>query len=1044
MHRVSTWCLVIAVLVAAPSVAFAQASVTGVVRDTSGAVLPGVTVEAASPALIEKVRTAVTDDSGTYRLVDLRAGTYSVSFTLPGFSVVKRDGVELAGSFTATINVELRVGGVEETITVTGESPIVDVQSVRRQMVLDNDVISAIPSSRSYNNLIQLIPNSVNQAGAPTDVQVVPGMVVFGGFGGRSNEGRVNVDGISVGSAFNGAGVSSYLPDVANAREITMITSGGLGEAEGGGPSLNVLPKEGGNRVSGTVFGSGATEGMIGSNFTEELRQRGLSTPGVTRKVWDFNLGIGGPIANDRLWYYANLRDEGSERTVPGMFANKNAGDPTKWLYEADTTRPAVLAASYRIMALRLTAQATPRNKFSVFYDQQLPCEGGAAANFTGSACRKSEANEVFAGSTAAPTPSASATNAPETAGYRDFGNRVAQTKWTSPLNNRLLVEANFGMYRSRYGGGQVPGLSTESLIRVNEFCTSTTFPVATSGCARNGGIAGLNYRSLNWFSNVNWNNQWAAAASFVTGRHSVKFGYQGALLIDQRKNFMNDQFVSYRTQNGYPDQITLNISRFQIYQSVRSDAFYAQEQWTMGRLTFQGALRYDHAWSYYPEQSVGVQRFFAAERAYPRTTGVEGYHELWPRGGVAIDVFGTGRTSVKVNFGRYLEAAQNGGTFTALNPTNRLSTTTTRVWQDDDGDFIPDCNLTLTGAQGTQTAAGGVPDGIDFCGANQNPNFGTETFDSTLDPDLVSGWGKRAGDWQIGASIQQELLPRVAVEVGYQRRWLTNALATDNLSRSAAEHDAFSVPIPSDPRLPGSGGGSITGLYNVNATAAARLTNNFQTLGDNLGSWIQSADSINVNISARTRNGLMVQGGMNTGNSNNDYCEIRAAIPEWTVLGAQSPTNPWCDTSTGWQTRFTALGSYTIPKVDVQVAGTLRSDQGTQLAANYSVAAAGTTLGRAFAGLGAPTISVNLIEPGTLYGDRVNQVDMRFAKVLRFGGTRATVGIDLYNIANSDTTLTYNQTFIVPDPANPASKWLRPTSVLHPRYVKISAQLDF
>ena len=188
-----------------------------------------------------------------------------------------------------------------------------------------------------------------------------------------------------------------------------------------------------------------------------------------------------------------------------------------------------------------------------------------------------------------------------------------------------------------------------------------------------------------------------------------------------------------------------------------------------------------------------------------------------------------------------------------------------------------------------------------------------------------------------------------------------------------------------------------------------------------------------------------MVQGGMNTGNQNNDYCEVRAAIPEWTVLGAQSPTNPWCDTSTGWQTRFTALGSYTIPKVDVQIAGTLRSDQGTQLAANYSVNAAGTTLGRPFAGLGSPTITVNLIEPGTLYGDRVNQVDMRFAKVLRFGRTRATVGIDLYNISNSATPLTYNQTFIVPDPVNtPASRWLRPTSVLHPRYMKISAQLDF
>ena len=459
--RVRAACLVVALLGLLPSAVHAQASITGIVKDSSGAVLPGVTVEASSPALIEKVRTATTDGNGQYRIVDLRAGEYTVTFTLPGFSTVKREGVTLEGSFTATINIDMRVGELTETITVTGESPIVDVQSIKRQMVLDNDIISAIPSSRSYNNLIQLIPNSVNQAGAPTDVQVVPGMVVFGGFGGRSNEGRVNVDGLSVGSAFNGAGVSSYIADVGNAREIAMVTSGGLGEVEGGGPALNVLPKEGGNAVRGTFFAAGVTSGMVGSNYSQELIDRGLTTPGETRKVWDFNLGLGGPIAKDRMWFYAKLREEGSERTVPGMFANANAGDPTKWTYVADTSRPAVLAASYRITALRLTAQATPRNKFTVFWDQQLPCEGGAAPGFSGDACRKSADNE-----SSSPDrrllrrrrrPPRSA---PETAGYRDYGNRVSQAKWTSPVSNRLLVEAGFGMYRSRYGGGQLPGLA--------------------------------------------------------------------------------------------------------------------------------------------------------------------------------------------------------------------------------------------------------------------------------------------------------------------------------------------------------------------------------------------------------------------------------------------------------------------------------------------------------------------------------------------------------------------------------------------------------
>jgi hypothetical protein len=166
-------------------------------------------------------------------------------------------------------------------------------------------------------------------------------------------------------------------------------------------------------------------------------------------------------------------------------------------------------------------------------------------------------------------------------------------------------------MYRSRYGGGQVPGLETESLIRVVEACTT--------GCANNGGIAGLNYRSLNWFSNVNWNNQWSTVASLVTGRHSIKFGYQGALLIDQRKNFSNDQFVQYRTQNGIPDQITLNINRFQIYQSVRSDAFYAQEQWTAGALHAAGCAPLRPCVELLPGADRGCRRrFFPTATTYP------------------------------------------------------------------------------------------------------------------------------------------------------------------------------------------------------------------------------------------------------------------------------------------------------------------------------------------------------------------------------------------------------------------------------------------
>jgi hypothetical protein len=205
-------------------------------------------------------------------------------------------------------------------------------------------------------------------------------------------------------------------------------------------------------------------------------------------------------------------------------------------------------------------------------------------------------------------------------------------------------------------------------------------------------------------------------------------------------------------------------------------------------------------------------------------------------------------------------------------------------------------------------------------------------------------------------------------------------------------------------------------------------------------------ANSFNMNVTARPQPGLVLQGGFNTVKTDQDYCEVRRALPEWTVPGVGgappiiSPVNPWCDISSGWVTRATAIGIYTIPRVEVQVSGTLRSDQGGELQANWTAPNTATVgLNRPFAGVGGQTVVVNLIEPGTLYGDRVNQLDLRVAKIVRFGRTRTTVGLDVYNVVNAAPVLTYNQTFV---PA--ATTWLRPNSVLQARFVKFSAQIDF
>jgi hypothetical protein len=510
----------------ASRMAFAQASITGTVKDASGGVLPGVAVEASSDVLIEKVRSATTDSTGQYRIVDLRPGVYTVTVAIVGFNTFKREGIELSGTFTATVNAELRVGALEETVTVTGESPIIDTQSVRRQTILGNDVISSLPAARAYAGIMQLIPSATTQAGNALDIQVTPGMLVFGGAGGRNNEGRIQVDGLNTGAAFNGAGVSSYVVDIGNAQEIAMTTSGGLGEAEVGGPTLSIVPKTGGNTFKGSIYQSNVTDAMVGDNYTQDLKNRGLTTPGRLFKLWDTNIGVGGPIAKDRIWFFGQFRDEGSHRTVPGMFANANFGDATKRTYVADRNRPAVLAGSWRNAALRLTVQATPRNKFNVFWDEQKPCQG---AGFPGSdaGCRQSGPDEIICGAPGSSNAGCNATSAPETGTYlgkggQSKGQHVQQVTWTSPMTSRLLLEAGFGTYLSRWGGAEMPGNPSRDIVRVVEQCAR--------GCADNGNIANLTYRSQNWLSHYQGPISWRGSATYVTGAQSLKFGYQGGI----------------------------------------------------------------------------------------------------------------------------------------------------------------------------------------------------------------------------------------------------------------------------------------------------------------------------------------------------------------------------------------------------------------------------------------------------------------------------------------------------------------------------------
>ena len=325
--------LLLLLALASPVAAQSNSNIAGVVKDATGAVLPGVTVEAASPALIEKVRSVVSDSAGQYKIVNLVPGVYAVTFTLPGFNTTKHEGIALTASFTATVNAVLRLGALEETITVTGAVTTVDVQNVVTQRVVTRDVLDAIPTgSRSVVNMGVLIPGvTVNNQDVGGSAFTSSQIAIHGG---RAGEQQLLYDGMMYN---NGQGRGGQYTAIATndgtVQEISLET-GGLGaESETSGIRTNVIPREGGNTFRGSVNAAFTNDRLQSDNLTDEFKAQGLRTVNTVHKIYDVNPGFGGPILRDRLWFYTSVRAWSAQQYVAGMFFNKST---VPWMYVAD------------------------------------------------------------------------------------------------------------------------------------------------------------------------------------------------------------------------------------------------------------------------------------------------------------------------------------------------------------------------------------------------------------------------------------------------------------------------------------------------------------------------------------------------------------------------------------------------------------------------------------------------------------------------------------------------------------------------------------
>jgi len=1028
---VRSW-LFVAFCFGLPSLAHAQ-SIAGTVRDTSGAVLPGVSVEASSPALIEKTRSVVTDGNGQYQIIDLRPGIYTVTFTLQGFTTVSRQNLEVTGGGVTTVNAEMRIGGLQETLTVTGDAPVVDVQtSTSREQVLSNDFVRSLPASRGYGNYLAGVPGI---SGTGLGASATPSNNFFTARGGRSSEGNIQIDGMNVGSSVGGGGVSGYQYDMSNAAEVQVTIAGGLAEVDRGGPAFNMIPKTGGNTFSGFYFGSLAGEWSQGSNIDDELRSYGFTDQAALIRSWDTNFAFSGPIMRDRLWFFANARTIGTYQDVPNRYANLNASTPNVWSYAPDTSIKMRNSNSKKVIAARLTYQATQRDKLGFYIDYTKNCSGGSVTPDSGQ-CRSPEEGWTASGPGIGPGVP---TSSPESGTIWDAPAKIMQATYSAPWSSRILVEAGFSSFWTEWGDIRPVGAAVDQ-IAVTEQLSNATTNTPTSNWIYHG------WPATN--GTMQQNAQYRAAFSYVTGAHSFKVGYQGAFMIAKTPSFIGQQ-LSYRFNNGVPNQLTQRVGPTLTSNRVLPDAFFIQDQWTRSRLTLQGGLRYEHVRSYFPEGENGVieAHQFGPAFIFPKTTGVRGHNDITPRMGASYDLFGNGKTAIKVSMSKYLQAAFAGDVYTINNPAVTLQTTTSRAWDDANHNYIAECDFLNPAANGE-------------CGAWSNLNWGRPGQTTTVNPDVQEGWGKRNWDWQFSAGIQHEVLPRVSLDVTYSRRWWGNFFVTHNRALTPEDYDEVTLTAPLDPRLPGGGGYPVTFLTR-NDRSVLGVSDPYYTSTSDFGDETNYWQGVDVTVNARLNNGLMFQGGTSTGRGYRDNCDVligrygRPMAPSAGTVGASAVIDgqPACSADEPWQTTLRGLTSYTIPKIDVLVSAIFRSQPNVQpggdVATNGASRAANVVMtapqfqaatGRSLRP-GVTSETVNILLPGELYGPRVNNLDLRVAKVLHFGGARANVGVDFYNLTNANTGTTFEATY---DPATNGQRWMRPTAIVQPRFVRFNVQVDF
>jgi hypothetical protein len=964
--------------------AHAQSSIAGVVKDASGAVLPGVTVEVSSPALIERTRTANSDGQGQYTIIALPPGVYTISFALPGFQTIRREGVELPADFTATINGEMRLGSLEESVTVSGQSPVVDIQSTSQSQSLSSAVLEVVPTGRTIQSIAQIIPGiklSEPDVGGAHAMQ----QTSISGHGMASQQTVVQLDGMGYNSVVGDGGVQVYSNTAMN-EEMVYQTSGANADVDAGGVRLNMVPKRGGNVFSGIITTMGTRRNWQSDNLTDELIQRGVKAVDGMDKLYDIEGGVGGKIVQDRLWYYFSWRRFRVDTPVADTFY-KDGRQGIDDQYQ-QSGQP------------RLTWQMTSKNQLTAFVDK----------------IDKNRGHAMTAGYD--PATASAVWGSPQ---YM-----AIQTKWTSVFSSKLLLENGFSSTQSSRTVKYQPGIS--KLKGTPEWYANASHVDTSLGTTTVAGVP--EYRIIP-------NRRFlSSAVSYVTGSHTVKTGVQYDWSSSLEYYTMNaDLYQQY--QNGVPFQVQIYNTPVAFHASVGSNlGIYAQDSWKFKRLTLNYGARWQLWATRVDAQEVEPGRFVGARKFGPEDMPT--MKSLDPRMGLVYDLFGTSKTALKFSVSRY----QQAGTVSLANTYNPIALQTASVaWRDLNNDDIaqgergcvyltPGCEINLaqlplnfgTVVPGCSmlATAGSIP-----CGTSQ------------VDPNL-----KRTNTWNYNIGVQHELLPRIAVGANWFHVDYYNLRARENVLQSPADYTPQTVVSPLDGsvitiyNVSAAKVRSVQNLDTVNSDRKqwyngfefvlnARLPHGATLFGglttertlvtvcdepwnpNNLRFCDQRESGIPYRTSMKVAGNFMLPWGIRASGS----LQSMAGNPEGTAaLNVSTPSG----IATAWQITPT-----------------------TRYAANCTGPCTPGALVNP--GMTLSSMLVPLTPPGVESFDRLNQLDINFGKVIQLRGKmRLEPEISIFNALNVSTVLAVRSLNFG------TASYQQPSSILQGRFVRLGIALKW